>query len=378
MTRRERLMATLNGMPVDRPPVSFYELNGFEDTENKANPFNIFSHPSWKPLIEFTRDRTDRIVMSFPSFKDVPTNPAAGLTETTTEYDENGSRHTMTKVNAGGRILTSHSRRDPDVDTVWQLEHLLKDVEDAKAWLSLPEPQPGGVPDISGILDLEEKLGDSGIVMLDTGDPIGYAAPLFHMELFTIIALTEQELFHRLLQRFARTLLPRIEAVAAALPGRLWRIWGPEYASPPYLPPSLFHDYVVEYDRPMVEAIQKNGGFARIHSHGRLKDILDHIASLGASGLDPIEPPPQGDVELSYVRKKYGAQFVLFGNIEITDIENLPPREFEKKVRAAIEQGTTGEGRGFVLMPSACPIGRELSDLTLANYRKMVEIAEKA
>ena len=30
------------------------------------------------------------------------------------------------------------------------------------------------------------------------------------------------------------------EAVAKALPGRLWRIYGPEYAAPPYLPPRLF------------------------------------------------------------------------------------------------------------------------------------------
>jgi len=29
MTRRERLMATLRGEPVDRPAVNFYEIGGF-------------------------------------------------------------------------------------------------------------------------------------------------------------------------------------------------------------------------------------------------------------------------------------------------------------------------------------------------------------
>jgi len=38
--------------------------------------------------------------------------------------------------------------------------------------------------------------------------------------------------------------------------------------------------------------------------------------------------------------------------------------------------GTSGQGRGFVLMPSACPYGRILSSLTLRNYEKMVEIVE--
>ena len=44
---------------------------------------------------------------------------------------------------------------------------------------------------------------------------------------------------------------------------------------------------------------------------------------------------------------------VLFGNIEASDIECLPEEQFAAKVRQALEEGTAGEGRGFVLMPSA-------------------------
>jgi len=161
------------------------------------------------------------------------------------------------------------------------------------------------------------------------------------------------------------------------LPGRLWRIVGPEYASPPFLPPRLFCEYVTRYDTPIVQAIQRYGGYARMHSHGRLKLILSHILETGCDGLDPIEPPPQGDMELSEVRQRYGEQLVLFGNLEISDIENLPTAEFERKVRAALEQGTAGKGRGFVLMPSSCPYGRVLSPLTLQNYLSMVELVEQ-
>ena len=172
-------------------------------------------------------------------------------------------------------------------------------------------------------------------------------------------------------------LLPKTEAVSEALPGRLWRIFGPEYASPPYLPPRLFREYVCRYVGPMIEAIQRHDGYARIHSHGNLKDILDDIVGMGADGLDPIEPPPQGDVELSYVRERYGKDMVLFGNLEITDIENLPTEQLAEKVKRALEEGTSGSGRGFVLMPSACPYGRELSSLTMKNYEKIVEIVEE-
>ena len=92
---------------------------------------------------------------------------------------------------------------------------------------------------------------------------------------------------------------------------------------------------------------------------------------------DPIEPPPQGDVELDFVRKNYGTDLVLFGNLEISDIETLPTIEFEKKIQKAIEHGTSEQGRGFVLMPSAVPYGRKLSMQTLKNYEKIIEIIEE-
>ena len=212
--------------------------------------------------------------------------------------------------------------------------------------------------------------------MIDTPDPLCLAAGLFDMAEYTIIAMTEPDLVRELLDYFAATLLPRTEAVAQALPGRLWRIFGPEYAAPPYLPPTLFQEYVCRYVTPMIESIHKYGGYARIHSHGNLKAILGDIVATGADGLDPIEPPPQGDVELSTVREQYGKELVLFGNLEISDIENLPTAQFAEKVKRALDEGTAGSGRGFVLMPSACPYGRELSSLTLKNYETIIEIVE--
>ena len=370
-------MSTLRGEAVDRPPVCFYELNGLDEELTNDDPFNIYSHPSWAPLIELACEKTDRIVMREVPFKNAPPEASAELTEIEKHYDEKGSLYKTRTVRVGSSVLTKRTRRDRDVNTIWVLEPLLKDVEDVKKWLEIPVPEFGGVPDTSDVLKTEQILGDTGIVMVDTADPLCLAAGLFDMGTFTIIAMTEPKLFHQVLERFAGILQQKIEAIAKAVPGRLWRIYGPEYASPPYLPPRLFREYVVKYDTPLVEAIQRHGGFARIHCHGNLKDILDDIVSTGCMGLDPIEPPPQGDVELLYVREKYGRQLVLFGNIEVSDIVNLNTTDFEKKVVTALREGTAGEGRGFLLMPSAAPYGRVLSPLALKNYEKMIEVVER-
>ena len=374
MNRRERLIATLQGKPVDRPPVSFYELNGIDENLNDNDRFNIYSHPSWRPLIELTREKTDCIVMRGAPYSFV--DPINSISENKTIIRD-GRRCTFQKVNINGHILTSRTRRDPDVNTVWTEEHLLKNVDDLKAFLKIPHPELNGISGTASVTQAESELGDRGIVMIDTPDPLCLAAALFNMAEYTIIAMTEQDLFHQLLERFASLLIPGVEAVAQALPGRLWRIFGPEYASPPYLPPYLFREYVCKYVKPMIDAIHKYDGYARIHSHGNLKDILDDIVNMGVDGLDPIEPPPQGDVELAYVRERYGKDVVLFGNLEIADIENMPTEKFSEKVKIALEQGTSGTGRGFVLMPSACPYGRELSSLTLKNYEKIIELVEK-
>lgn len=375
MTRRERLMKTLQGLAVDRPAVCFYEINGFDQDPDNPDPYNVYSDPSWRDLLRLARERTDVIARCAVGFSNDGKMPLDELTAIET-WEENGSRFTRTTIRAGRRKLTSLTRRDRGINTVWTLEHFLKDIDDFRAWIELDADGDYGTPDLAPVVAAERAVGDAGLVMLDTGDPICEIAALFEMGDFTIVATTEPELMHRALEKTARRFHARTAAVAGALPGRLWRIFGPEYVTPPFLPPALFGEYVSRYDAPMVEAIQRHGGFARIHCHGKIRHVLDEIVSMGASGLDPIEPPHQGDVELEYVRKNYGRDMVLFGNIEITDIENLPTPEFERKVARALDEGTAGTGRGFVLMPSASPYGRQISERTLANYTRMVEMAE--
>ena len=369
-------MTTLNGGAVDRPAVCFYEIDAYRQRFSDPDLYNIYNHPSWKPLLDLARDHSDRIVMVNVPFRDTPPDPIEHLTHRKiTEHA--GMRQAITTVKAGSRILCERTRRDWELDTVWIEEHLLKDIADLKAYLALPAREFGGFPDPADIEQAEAELGDSGIAMIDTPDPLCLAASLFDMATFTVIAFTEPALFRQLTERFAALLLPQTEAISKTVPGRLWRIYGPEYASPPYLPPRLFREYAVTYVKPMVESIQRYGGFARIHCHGRLKAILDDIAFTGCDGLDPIEPPPLGDVELAYVREYYGQQMVLFGNLEARDIEFLPTAEFTVKIKRALREGTAGKGRGFVLMPSACPYGRILPELALRNYEKMIELAEK-
>ena len=375
MTRRQRLMATLRGEPVDRPAVSFYEIDGLGGIDpSDPDEFNVYNDPSWLPLLRLAEEQTDLIRMVSPGLAPAPNGCRDEFFRTET-WTEGRSRFSRTTLTIKGRTMTEVTRRDSAINTIWTLEHLLKDLDDLKAYLELPYEALGVEVDVSPLPAAEERVGQKGIVMVDTGDPICWAAQLFSMADYTVVALSEQKLFHRLLEKVARGVHDRTEKVARAFPGHLWRICGPEFAGEPYLPPRLFEEYVVRYTQPMIQAIHRYGGYARIHMHGRIRSALPMILTMGADATDPIEPPPLGNVTLKEVRSRYGKDLVLFGNIETRDIENMAPDEFEKVVAKSLQDGTAGEGRGFVLMPSACPVGRSIAARTMKNYETIARLA---
>jgi uroporphyrinogen-III decarboxylase len=383
MTRRERLLATLNGEAVDRPAVNFYEIGGFLVNPNDPDEYNIYNSPSWQPLLNLAENHTDIIRLVSPvraqSHLSWDGSEHKGIRKQFVEekvWEENNSRFTRLTFRIGRKELTSLTRRDKNLDTVWTVEYLLKNNNDVNLFLELPDEIFEENFDIAHLEEQEKKLGDKGIVMVDTEDPVCAVASLFNLEDFTIFAFTEPVLCHKLLEKHASYIHKRTEKVAREFPGRLWRIYGPEYITEPFLPSLFFEDYVVKYTGPMVKQIKDWGGIVRIHAHGRIKNVLDYIVNMGADATDPIEPPPHGDVELKYLRRKYGKELVLFGNIEIADIENMPSDMFRIVVKQSLADGTSGEGRGFVLMPTSAPYGRNISERTLRNYQIMVEEVE--
>ena len=368
-------MATLRGEPVDRPAVNFYEIGGWTPDPDDPDPFNVYSGPGWRELLALAEEETDLIRMLSPDIRPAPDNCREEFFTAETVM-QGGSRYVRETLKIAGRTMTSLTRRDPEVATTWDLEALLKDADDIRAFLQLPDEVFASTVSVDSILAEDAALGDRGIVMIDTADPICAVAALFSLEDYTVLALTEPALFHALLEKVARHMYPRIEEVARRAPRHLWRVVGSEYASEPLLPPRLYQEYVVRYTQPIIETIQRYGGYARLHSHGRLKHILSMIAAMHPAGLDPVEPPPQGDMQLIDLRREIGRDIVLFGNIEASEIELLHPRAFEQRVHQALEEGTSGEGRGFVLMPSSCPYGRTIPAAVMENYETMVRLAQ--
>ena len=218
-------MATLRGETVDRPAVSFYEIGGFKIDVDDPDPYNVYNSPDWRPLVRLAEEKTDLIRLMSP-VRPRSIDPTWGVAgsardEFFTEeiIEEEDCRITRTTVIVAGRTLTQAKKRTKDLDTVWTTEHLLKDLDDVKAYLKIPDDVFAENIDITPLEEEEAKLGDRGIVMVDTEDSLCEAAMLFSMEDYTIFAMTEQKLFHQLLEKFARLIQARTETVSRLFPG---------------------------------------------------------------------------------------------------------------------------------------------------------------
>ena len=364
MNSAERLLACLRGQPMDRVPVSTYELVGWNA--------NAWEHrePSYRRLLDLIREKTDCLYMCGVH---VPNRRAKERDVRIERWDEGAQHVTRETLRTPTRTLTTVTSHSDNVMTTWKREHPVKDLDDLAAYLDLPwEP---GEPDFTGLNQAWKDLeGARGLPLVSVGDPICELAEAFEFGNFMVHAITETEALtaalDRLHERYRET-LRRI--LTGPMRDTVFRICGPEYATPPYLPPELFRRFVTRYDAQYIRMIQEAGAFARLHSHGKTGRVVDQIAEMAPDALDPLEPPPDGDIDVAGLKRALGARVCLMGGIELKHLEHAEGSFIVELVRRTIAQGKPG-GR-FVIMPTAAPINLPLAPRTEENYFRFIETA---
>jgi uroporphyrinogen-III decarboxylase len=367
MTSRERLQRALLREPTDRVPVSTYELVGFNSKafENRE--------PSYRRLMDAVRAKSDCVAMVEPSSNETFLCSAHPVEMEVEERTEDRRRIVRRTLHTPLGELTSTVETIKGVVTSWTTEHWCKTPEDVDRALSVPY-----VPlryDFSEVRRVRAEVGERGIVMTSLADGLLLAAELMEFGDFTVWATTEPEHFERTLRILHERNLENVRRMLQDEVVDLYRICGPEYATPPYLPPSRFRELVTRPDSELVDAIHAAGSKARLHCHGRIGRVLEAIADTGADALDPCEPPPDGDVALEEVKRRVGHRMCLFGNLELRILEMSEPAEVRAAVRRCMEQAKAGYG--YVLMPTAAPIGIPLPRRTEENYLAFLDAAEE-
>jgi uroporphyrinogen-III decarboxylase len=118
--------------------------------------------------------------------------------------------------------------------------------------------------------------------------------------------------------------------------------------------------------------VRETGAAIYTHTCGAIGDRLDLICRTGVSGIECLDPPPLGDVEINEAVEQLKGRIFIKGNV---DPVNTLLRGDDQKIRADV--GAVLEAarpmEGFILS-SACSVAPPAPP---DNLKRMVEICRE-
>ena len=340
MTRRERLMAIFRGDIPDRPAVKVWGAGTRQDA---------CIHPAFEPVRDRAVDKTDLMRHAGSPFSIYCGQHAERLIETCTEPTDSPDwvrQITVYHTPSGDlrQVFRASTRKKPG----YIAEYLLKEPGDIEKLLSMPyEPHPFSADDYRHV---DAEVGDAGIAVFSLDHAMYALQRLIGSENFALWSLEAEETLLEAMQTFASRLDAHARAALAAGIRGVFGWVGPELCIPPLMSPAAFDKYVFALDEPLIDLIHQAGSHVWVHCHGRMKPVIERFAKMGVDVLNPIEPPPMGDITMSEAFALVGDAMGLEGNIETHDIMVGSPGELIEKIHATLE---TGRRRRLILCPSS-------------------------
>jgi uroporphyrinogen decarboxylase len=108
-------------------------------------------------------------------------------------------------------------------------------------------------------------------------------------------------------------------------------------------------------------------GFYTIkHTDGNIMPILDQLVQANPHALHSIDP--QAGVDIAEVKRLYGKQVCLIGNVNCGALDTGTDAEVDASVRYALQHGMPGGG--YIFSTSNCVY----TGMKLARYERILDI----
>jgi hypothetical protein len=380
-------LGTIAGKPVDRipiwPPIPWQPLTP------EPEPGDWKCEPNYRQLVAVAEEKCDFLVpLKIPERASDEDNleeaarraPYGGIfdrrfflsppdrVDIVEEPTANGGQRLCYKVHTPKGVLTGTDEIRPATDTTWLVEPLVKDVDDAEKLLSVP--YRFDTPDLASYFAHTEKLGDRGVPVCFVTSPMVMVSHMMDLEKFLEWSILERPLIERMIRTIHERVAERLQFALSHGVGPLYRFGGSEQATPPLMSKRDFDDFILGYEAPLWKMTREAGQIAWVHCHGKVGTILDDYIAGGAQMLDPVEPPPQGDIEIGDAKRRAAAgPMTMVGNIEISDLYQATPSRIGALVQHAVCEGGR---RYFILGPSDVVISK-VDDQTRDNILGMIE-----
>jgi uroporphyrinogen decarboxylase len=100
--------------------------------------------------------------------------------------------------------------------------------------------------------------------------------------------------------------------------------------------PKIYRKHLFPYVAELIDSAKKRGAPVFFHCDGNVNEILDDLVGLGIDVLHPLER--KSNMDIGFIRKRYGTKICLAGNIDASDtLPNGPLERIEREVRETID-----------------------------------------
>jgi len=126
------------------------------------------------------------------------------------------------------------------------------------------------------------------------------------------------------------------------------------FAGAGFLSRAHYEEFVLPGEALVAGAIHDRGKHAYVHTCGAIGDRLDLLQRTGADGLECLDPPPLGTVELDRAFKELHGRSFVKGNIDsVTSLLQGSPEFIRKDARGRLKKG---KAYGRFILSTACSI----------------------
>ena len=133
----------------------------------------------------------------------------------------------------------------------------------------------------------------------------------------------------------------------------------------------MYEQFVLPPMKRLAAAIEPTPAFCYIHNCGFLGDRLELLADSGVDGIECMDPPPLGDVELAAAKRRIGGRVFLKGNMDSVNVLlRGSDEDVERTVHACIDAGMPGGG---YILSTACSTAPDVRSERMMRIRELVE-----
>ncbi|MEX2116890.1 MAG: uroporphyrinogen decarboxylase family protein, partial [Bacteroidota bacterium] len=86
------------------------------------------------------------------------------------------------------------------------------------------------------------------------------------------------------------------------------------FARAGFISPKMYREFVLPYEAEIVHAIRRKNVHAYLHTCGAISDRLELMFESGVSGIECLDPPPLGNVELEEAKIRLRGRGFIMGN----------------------------------------------------------------